>query len=380
MAEYRQLHHADELNEAAKLADRVFRDHEQVSMGQAFPLVFSPALGQSFGAFEDGKLVAFIGLVPWLVNAGGARLKVYALGAVCTDPDYRGKGYAGTILDMVKEHIRKAGASLLLVSGDRGLYTRNHCYHYGSFNRYTFLPENGEAIAAQNTAYSVREFASSDWYTLHELAESRPVRYEQGLSELAQLIHSQAVASIYKQEHRTLIAEKDGKPVAFAVLSIPVRYQTSAASQAAEWAGDASAVAAIFADAMKRYSLEKLDITVPWQEAQLQQALLDTPFQAGRNNGTVFISDPQLLLEQLTPYWNGAIDTQRGELRVTTGENGQFTLHLGPDAIVLTPQELVSVMFDVEPKLAEQPTAEIQERLAALFPIPFPYANGLNFV
>lgn len=382
MVEYRQLHHADELNEAVRLADRVFRDREQTSMGQAFPYIFRPDFGQSFGAFEEDKLVSFIGLVPWFVNIGGARLKVYAIGAVCTDPAYRGKGYAGTMLDLIKDHIRQAGASLLLISGDRSLYTRNHCYHFGSFNRYTFLPENAEAIAARSASegYTVREFASYDWYTLHALAESRTVRYEQSLTDLAQLTHSQAVASNCKLEHRTLIAEKDGKPVAFAALAVPGRYETTAAPQVTEWAGDAQAAAAIFADAVKRYALEKLEVTVSWHEAELQQALPDTPFQARQNGGTVFVSDAQTLLEQAAPYWNGAVNAQRGDLRVMKGEDGQYTLHIGRDAIVLTPQELVSVLFDSTPNLAVQPPAEVQERLAALFPIPFPYTEGLNFV
>ncbi|MFB9276374.1 GNAT family N-acetyltransferase [Cohnella cellulosilytica] len=382
MVEYRQLSHADDLDEAVRLADRVFRDHEQTSMGQAFPFIFRPDFGQSFGAFEEGKLVSFIGLVPWLVNIGGARLQAYAIGAVCTDPDYRGKGYAGTMLDLIKDHIRQAGASLLLISGDRSLYTRNHCYHFGSFNRYTLLPENAEAIAARSAVegYTVREFASRDWYALHALAESRTVRYEQSLTDLAQLIHSQAVASNCKHELRTLIAEQGGKLAAFAVVTVPGRYGTSAAPQAPEWAGEAKAVAAIFADAVKRYALEKLEASVSWHETELRQALPDAPSQARRNGGTVFISDPQALLEQAAPYWNGAVDVQSGELRVTKSEEGRYTLHLGRDEIVLTPQELVSVLFDPAPTLTVQPPADVQERLAALFPLPFPYTEGLNFI
>ncbi|WP_409342744.1 GNAT family N-acetyltransferase [Paenibacillus sp. MBLB4367] len=379
MTDIRQLH-ADEMSDAVRLADFVFRDQEHISMGEAFPLVFSPSLGQSFGAFEDGKLVAFVGIVPWTIHAGPAQLNIYSLGAVCTHPDYRGKGYAGKILELVKRHVRKAGASLLLVSGDRSLYTRTHCYHYGSFNRYSLKPEHAAAIAAQSAGYSIRELASSDWFTLHELAASRTVRYEQSVSELALLIHAQAVASCYKQEHRTLIAEKDGKAIAFAVVAAPGKFKPLGDPQLIEWAGDAHAAAAIFAEAMTRYSLQQLDIAVSWQDAALQQALLDAPYQAGRNNGTVFVTDPQLLLEQLTPYWNGAIDTQRGELTITPAAEDRSELHIGPDTISLTPQELVSVLFDAEPKLSQQPSPELQERLSALFPIPFPFASGLNFV
>ncbi|BBH18804.1 acetyltransferase [Paenibacillus baekrokdamisoli] len=377
MAEIRQLQ-LIEMNEAVRLTDLVFRDHEHVSMGEAFPFVFSPSLGQSFGAFEDSKLVSFIGIVPWLIYVGRAQLKVYALGAVCTHPDYRGKGYASTLLEHVYHHVRQAQASLLLVSGDRSLYTRNQCYPFGSFNRYSVKPEHCASLVAQNAmvGYTFRERTSADWYTLHELAASRTVRYDQSLSELALLIHSQAVASNSKLEHRTLIAEKDGKVLSFAVVAVPGKYMPLGAPQAIEWAGDVEAVVALLAYAVERYSLHQLDIAVAWHEIGLQEALRNVEFQASHNNGTICITDPQLLLDQLEPYLKDVIDLQQDKMTVTPSADGRSVLRFGPETIDLAPQELVSLLFDTEPQLA----MKLQEGLSSLFPIPFPYVGGLNFV
>src|ERR1700724_1990061 len=102
MAEIHQVQ-GHEMNEAIQLADAVFRDAEQVSMAEAFPLVFSQSLGQSLGAFEQGKLVAFIGIVPAFIKVWLSRLPIYSLGAVCTHPDYRGRGYAGDLLNAIKQ-------------------------------------------------------------------------------------------------------------------------------------------------------------------------------------------------------------------------------------------------------------------------------------
>ena len=118
MVEIRIIHN-DELTEAAALSDAVFRDAEQTSMAIAFPHIFSAGLNQSFAAFEAGKLVAFMGLVPKILNIGPAKLQIHCLGSVCTAPEARGKGYASLMLEQVYRLLEQSGTSLLLVSGDR---------------------------------------------------------------------------------------------------------------------------------------------------------------------------------------------------------------------------------------------------------------------
>lgn len=155
MTEYK-LVREQEWSQAVSLADRVFRDDEQKSMAEGFPLVFSPALRQSYGAFEEGRLVAFIGLVPHLIRIGTAILKTFSIGAVCTDPDERGRGHAGRILELVQQHAADAGASLLLVSGARPLYTRAHCYPYGEMHRYGLTPDGVGTVRKLREGITVR--------------------------------------------------------------------------------------------------------------------------------------------------------------------------------------------------------------------------------
>src|SRR4051812_3407039 len=106
----------EELKQAAALADSVFRDSEQTSMGVAFPQIFSAGLNQSMAAFEAGKLVAFMGLVPNIINVGHSQLQIHCLGSVCTDPEYRGKGHASLILEQIYAFIKQSGSCMLLVS------------------------------------------------------------------------------------------------------------------------------------------------------------------------------------------------------------------------------------------------------------------------
>ncbi|GMX60126.1 hypothetical protein Elgi_68930 [Paenibacillus elgii] len=148
---------AEEIADAIRGSDVVFRDVEQISMGAAFPGVFSATLTQSFGAYEDGKLVSFMGLVPAVLRIGSARVPMFSIGSVFTPPEFRGHGYAGDILEAVKTHVRASGGALVYVSGNRSLYTRNQCHPFGAINRYAIGPSHGEQLLQAGSGIAVRE-------------------------------------------------------------------------------------------------------------------------------------------------------------------------------------------------------------------------------
>ncbi len=78
----------------------------------------------SYVIARDGKPVSHIRVVYNVLSLNGCRLKIASIGGVCTHPDYRGQGIASTLLDHCVQVAADAGASLLLISGERGLYRR----------------------------------------------------------------------------------------------------------------------------------------------------------------------------------------------------------------------------------------------------------------
>lgn len=377
MTEYR-LVREQEWSQAISLADRVFRDDEQKSMAEGFPLVFSPALHQSYGAFEGDKLVAFIGLVPHLIRIGTAALKTFSIGAVCTDPDERGRGHAGRILELVQQHAAEAGASLLLVSGSRPLYTRAHCYPYGEMRRYGITPDGAGAVRKLREGITVRGMKPTDLYALHELASARRYAFEQSPYELALLLRAEAYASCTKLAHRTLLAEENGKLLAFAVMSLPIPGVTPSRTPfLVEWAGDPSAAAGLLIHAVQTEGLEKLEAVIPWHEQELIEAMDGVPYQREQNYGTIHVLSPDRLLEQLRPYWQEQGLSDIG-LQVQQNTDGSCLLTLAGTSHSLSAEEWVSLLFDPVPK-ANLP-AEWTQLLEDCFPIPFPYVAGLNYV
>ncbi|MCL6442907.1 MAG: GNAT family N-acetyltransferase [Alicyclobacillus sp.] len=382
MVEVRLLR-KEEFPDAIRLSDAVFRDAEQVSMGTAFKNVFSTSLSQSYGAFANGKLVSFMGLVPTVIRVGPAALKTYMLGSVCTDEAARGNGYASQILSAVQAHVDKAGAALMLISGTRSLYTRNYAVKFGNATWHQ-VDEQAAQRLVQSTGdpaaegITIRPFAPTDWLGMHEVASRRSVRFEQSVWELAVLVDSEAFASCVKLRHRVLVAEACGQIVGFLVAAVADQGQTGRRPMAIEWAGPASVVARLLGEAVLRYGVT-LYVPVPWQDVALAACLAGVETRADQNQGTVYVVSAERLLTQLRPYLLDRDAEAGARLSATDLPEHGAVIDFGNGVSVrLNAEELVSFLFDVTPAFPLDPVVAAQR--SRFFPIPIPYTISLNYV
>jgi predicted N-acetyltransferase YhbS len=372
----------NEWQEAILLADQTFRNNREDSMGDAFPPIFSPSLQQSFGLFIEGRIVAFIGLVPAIIRVGSAHLQVFSVGSVCTALEHRGKGYAPLLLDHVLQHVENSEASLLLVSGSISLYSRKDCYRYGTFNQVTLVSSSSEdilntpAIAFHSFVY--RELNPSDWFKLKQLADRRAVAFEQSVWDIANLIHYHAVARNNQLDSKVLIAEKAGHMVAFTVIAMtnPLSSDSNKTSCLIEWGGDPLAAAALMAHAVKKYALSKFIANVGWYESVLAQLLNPAETELLEDSFTIRIMNIERLLLELKPFLEEQHLEISRSLHIHRMDDGSFQLQLDKLDLALTAADLVSLVFDVQ---AEHSRLQ-NESLKSLFPIPFPHGAGLNFM
>ncbi|OMD39524.1 GNAT family N-acetyltransferase [Paenibacillus odorifer] len=346
-----------ELDQAARLADSIFREPGAISMKELFPLIFRPGLSHSYAAItEDGTVAAFMGLVPSTIKTGDAILNVFSIGAVCTAPAFRGQGLAGQLLEKCQAHAAEAGASLIFVSGDRSLYTRAGCVPFGGTQFAELNEGSAQALAAAaGEEWTLRPMQPGDFFAVNRLLNERETGHVYTPGELALLLGTEAYAGVLGLAQRTLVAVRDGSIEGFAAVAVPAAADVPAPSTATavEWAGQPSAVAALLAKAALCGGVGALQVPVPWQERGLLALLREAgaSLSAGANSGTVCIADRAALLRQ------------------TEGCRKGHDL-----SSVQDDKELISLLFDpASPLHTSDPSGESEA-------IPLPYMSGLHFI
>jgi predicted N-acetyltransferase YhbS len=389
MIEVRQMQ-LHELDEAVRISDEIFQREarKKRSMGKVYPLVFSPRLfSHSFGVFQDGQLISFMGLVPSTIKIGSASLKIFSLGPVGTLPDYRKRGHASEVLRAVLKYIDTADASLLFVSGRLELYRKANCHLYGSIHE--FVLDNGSAAAILQGSdhyndITIRELRSTDMLKLTEIANSRSVCYKQSVEDLALLLDAAAPAHHRWQNYKVLVAEQKGRLTGFVVVGVPYSREWNqdangkARPLAYEWGGDANATSILFARAVQLYGLSELVVPVPWHEKELITELSQSRCSQRPNTGTTHVVNSERLIAQLRPYLMDKRPNTCDQLQVKLLENGHTRVNVEDQEVVLDQEAFISLLFDTDPKI--NITGSLHPTLKSLFPVPLPYNLGINFV
>lgn len=355
----------DEMNQAVRLSDRIFRETGHTSMAEAFPQVFTKGVIHSFGAFDGRKLVSFIGLVPGIIKIGSSDINVFSLGSVCTDEAYRGKGISTSIINQVYQYIDEAGASLLFVSGDRGMYLRNNCYHFGEIQEFSIHKEN-----LMKTTYTgnVRRGNKHDIFAVNQLTKTSEVRFESSLWEWSVLLESSGLASISKEQQVLYVAENTNDLEAYVVISLNNEDKTEKAF-VTEWRGDLRAVHAILGDILRSNITEEIVFHIPWYEDNTK--ILQPYFREKKpHGGTIHLINETSLLKQIKNYLN-----QRcvEELAIIRRGKDSFSLQFGDDSIDVTQAELIASLFIPN-------TDFIPRNSNLVLPIPLPNTEGMYFV
>lgn len=352
-----------EIQQAIDLADLTFRTEGHTSMGEAFPHIFTREL--SFGAFDGDRLVSFMGVVPSKIHLRDAVLNVFSIGAVCTDVEYRNRGLSSQILNEVYQYIEQAEASLLLVSGDRGLYTRNHCYHFGKASRFLLDKEH---IINHTYDGEIRSADPADIFQIDQLVQQKNVRYESTPWEWSMLLEAAGYTGIFKMKQSVFVAVKNNIVEGYVVAGIPTEHSTKEHAIVTEWGGERGAIHAILNDILLESLAPKIEITIPWQD-ELAKELMDMSYEERKNSGTVYVVNAERLLQQINPL----ISELDPSLSITEKEDKGVILQYKDSEVSMSAEEFIKWIFDGDYKTG------ISE-LDNVLPIPFPYTEGLHYV
>jgi Acetyltransferase (GNAT) domain len=182
-------------------------------MGAEFGYFLSKANAKRLRVFvEQGQVVAHCGFRTSDTLVFGARIRVGCIGAVCTHPDQRGQGLATRLFFDSLEAMKSEGVSLAMISGSRGLYTRNGAVNPACKRDFVFDSAKVENWVSD---VDVQSASAADAAPLAALYRREPVRFMRPPSEWADILGGRWCMN---RPARPFAIRRNGELVAYAAV------------------------------------------------------------------------------------------------------------------------------------------------------------------
>jgi GNAT superfamily N-acetyltransferase len=290
------------------------------------------------------------------LSIDGVLIRAACIGSVCTREDYRGRSLASRLTEDCIAAASARGASVILVSGGRGLYHRIGCIDAGLFR----VIRMDRASRRPEVSCQVREWTESDLPDLQALHERERVRFVRAPGEMRALLQTRAVRC---RPVRTWIVRVGERAAAYLCVSD---------SRVRELAGSRHAVLAAAPAILEASSGEQLELEIAASDAEMT-SLASSFGLASRitgMDGTLKIIDRRSFLAALSPRLPASLSIECGEA---------VELRAGSESMrVNSDEDLAALAFgSVERPPLE--TGRMGEMLRGVFPLPLP-AYGLNYI
>ncbi len=370
-----------ELPNLIALTDSVFRADAHTSMGDDFPLLFHRDNLDDLRVFvDDGVPVSHVGMFRRDIVLAGTRHRSCSIGAVCTHPDYRGRGLASRLVEEVRGICREAGVDIFLISGGRGLYTRLGFVNVGGYRFYSVEKE----AAPEDRSFRMRPWEPSDVAAFVRMHSAERTRFVREPSDFRTLLEAGRIHD-GRADTRAVCQPGSDEPVAYVTYKLPgAKRVADDALEIDEMAGSRAAVVGAMHALFEEYGVARVIIDCLDSDGEMRAFAQSYGWSARPHGfmGTVGIVDPDR-------FWRSCEDLFRerlgGELldrlSVSFGEQIAFELD-GERLEIGGMKELTQLVFLPRERRSEmevRPTGRIAKVLDELFPLPL-VSYGLNFI
>jgi ribosomal protein S18 acetylase RimI-like enzyme len=369
----------DELRSAAELANLVFRHDSPYKMEEEFPLLFSENNLEKIRVFVDaGKVVSMVGMCINDVIIMGCMIGAVCIGSVCTHPEYRNKGLASKLLEDATNRAVQEGASLMLVSGDRGLYRRFGCVDAGIYRWYSIKRDQLEVHEKNLT---LRKYGEKDVIELVKLHQLEPIRFIRTYEDFKTLLESKRLCD---QISETYVVEQNGPVVAYVSLQLPRSRDLPLAIL--ELAGSRVAILKTLRSLMDDVGTESAIVRTTTADVELDHLMVSAGAKrsTGGFMGTVKLIDIERFLESIDTYMTEVIGKRRRKnLSIKyEGKNSELSFtYMDQKFSIRGIDEITSFIFgsvEKQQKL-KHANSELEDMLNSIFPMPL-VDYGLNYV
>ncbi|MGX9757042.1 GNAT family N-acetyltransferase [Clostridioides difficile] len=372
----------EEFDKVTGLINYVFRisRNYKPTMVEEFPLLLNKDnIENMIIISENEKVVSDVNYLVQDVSIQGNKLKVAAIGGVCTHPDYEKRGYSSKILDKAEEKMFSDGVDVLIISGTRSLYSRRNCSVVKSFYKYTIKPENIE-IPYEIVEFDETNFEKdTDLNKMIELYNQNSTRFIRTRDEFKKLLHAATIAwgpIAYKK-----VFIKENNNIIGYLIVRTIKKEGSIIGEVVEIGLNNINVENVLKYVTNKFGLEYLDYKVHVRNLKEQlecNELKSLDYQ----QGTIKIINYRKLCDNLKGYFNQYVGSELLEnIEFKQVENKYIIKYKEEELIIESLDKLNKLFFE---KNEEQHNEfkhlkNIYEFTTKVFPIDFPWTANLNY-
>jgi len=354
--------------DAVHLSISVFKPN----MAEQFELLFSEAnWHHMFIAKDADKVVSLVNYYPSTIILNNVRIKAASIGSVCTNPEYRGKKLASTLLAMAEKSIKTEGIEMMIISGAGGIYADIGASLAGNDCEYLY----GFESISDNSDYVVSDYQESDFSILKQLYAQEIIRFERGDDEFKRLLKGQTFPDAWATYPIQLIY-KSGLPVAYVIGALPNDGDEFGIK---EFAGDRTAIVESFGALLKKYHRQKIHFASDAYDV-IRKSLSGIPFKVIHQYASLKIVDFVALMEKLKPYFQSRYTKSKIWFNLEDGSLATF--HCDHETFHVPNSHLLSQLvfgFDQPVQLDLTNSPKLAEFFTKVFPLPFVWTNNINY-
>jgi len=400
----------EEFDEVTELVNLVFHGGrpDPPTMKDNFPMLFSDwNLNNLRIIVEDDKVVSHIGVSQREISVHGCRTKVGSIGAVCTHPDYRGRGFATMLLEDTIKMLDANGATVMIISGGRGLYQRAGCRGVGK--RYNFhinrsdldkfpsannpLPPFGRGMDIEIVSYREAEHLKQ----FAEIQQREAIRFLRPVDDFKAMLDVIVMRRELGQRNDVLAVQRDGTCFAYMVMFIDKKRDSEElVCRIGEYAGSRLAIMSAMKILFGKHDFNELSIGALPQDSEFLYIFELLGLQPSVNTlaGTMRIINFERLMEHFMPYFQQRLGRKTAEALQFNTDGGRHLFQIADEQFIIENEaDLVQLILGT-PNNAElkimptegfdtpsvtQPKGKLAEVLREVLPLPFVWP-GLNFV
>lgn len=359
----------EDVEQILELVNYVFRTSSglEPTMGRQFPTFICPENASNlYVAVDNRRIVAHIGIKKNTAIIYGHKVRMANMGAVCTHPDYQGKGIGTALLHEVFRSLGEEGIGLVSISGTRGLYKRNSCVEVGE--TFTYVLEKGKFSYSYKNLEGIRFYVSEDVdkaEVLFDIYREEPIRYQRTKQEFPVLLKAVPMVHPPVPALTVVVASFGEEDTGLAYI---IGYEKKpGAFKVVEYAGERMAVVWLIEKLLHDRGMQEVTLEVPAYDRNLLSILNSARLSCVSSyypGTTVRIVNKESLWSDIYPIvgeaWNECVS---------------------PSSLA----ELPNQVADDDAKLAQflftgfnrpyygQPWDQV-------FPLPLPWPNGLNYI